>query len=131
VDRTARAALKLGRVRADDPRRAVATLSGGNQQRVIFGRWLLAGTKVLVLDQPTAGVDVAAKFDIYKQLIDLSAEGLAVVLVSNDYEEIACLADRVAVMREGRVVAEIEGIDATPERLYQVEMGTDSMHTQS
>ncbi|MHA3704644.1 sugar ABC transporter ATP-binding protein [Jatrophihabitans sp. YIM 134969] len=123
--RTAKAALVRGRVKADDHRRAVSTLSGGNQQRVVFGRWLLAGSAVLVLDQPTAGVDIAAKFDIYQQLLDLTAEGLAVAIVSSDYEEISCLADRVLVMRDGVVVAEVDGDDATPERLFQLEMGTD------
>ncbi|MTD17403.1 ATP-binding cassette domain-containing protein [Nakamurella sp. YIM 132087] len=121
---TAREALRRGRVRADDPQRPVATLSGGNQQRVIFARWLLAGSDVLVLDQPTAGVDVAAKFEIYEQLIDLTAQGLSVVMVSSDYEEIACLADRVLVFRDGSVVAEVDGAEVSPERLYQLEMGT-------
>ena len=123
--RTAKAAIARGRVKASDPRRAVSTLSGGNQQRVVFGRWLLAGSSVLVLDQPTAGVDIAAKFDIYQQLLDLTAEGLAVAIVSSDYEEICCLADRVLVMRDGAVVAEVDGVDATPELLFQLEMGTD------
>jgi ABC-type sugar transport system ATPase subunit len=123
----ARDALARGRVKADDPRRAVSTLSGGNQQRVIFARWLLAGSEVLILDQPTAGVDIAAKFEIYQQLLDLTAEGLAVAIVSSDYEEISCLADRVLIMRDGVIVAEIDGAAATPERLYQLEIGSDVM----
>ncbi|WP_375503119.1 sugar ABC transporter ATP-binding protein [uncultured Jatrophihabitans sp.] len=121
----ARRALVRGQVKAGDPRRAVSTLSGGNQQRVIFARWLLAESTVLVLDQPTAGVDIAAKFEIYQQLLDLTAEGLAVAMVSSDYEEISCLADRVIVMRDGVVVAELDGDAATPERLYQLEMGDE------
>lgn len=122
VLRTARRALARGGVRAPEPRRAVSTLSGGNQQRVVIARWLLADSGVLVLDQPTAGVDIAAKFEIYQQLLDLTAEGLAVVVVSSDYEEICCLADRVVVLRDGAVVGEVAGEDATPERLYQLEM---------
>ena len=122
VLRTTRRALARGGVRAADPRGAVSTLSGGNQQRVVIARWLVAPTGVLVLDQPTAGVDIAAKFEIYQQLLELTAEGLAVVVVSSDYEEICCLADRVVVLRDGAVVGEIAGADATPELLYQLEM---------
>jgi ABC-type sugar transport system ATPase subunit len=81
---------------------------------------------VLVLDQPTAGVDIAAKFEIYQQLLDLTAEGLAVVVVSSDYEEICCLADRVVVLRDGAIVGEIAGAEASPERLYQLEMDLQS-----
>ncbi|MCW2766066.1 MAG: Monosaccharide-transporting ATPase [Nocardioides sp.] len=126
VLRTARRALRRGGVRVDDPRRAVSTLSGGNQQRVVIARWLLADSGVLVLDQPTAGVDIAAKFEIYQQLLDLTAEGLAVVVVSSDYEEICCLADRVVVLRDGAVVGEVPGDGATPERLYQLEINMQS-----
>ncbi|MDQ1103607.1 sugar ABC transporter ATP-binding protein [Nocardioides zeae] len=122
VTRTARRALDRAGVRASDPRGRVSTLSGGNQQRVIIARWLLADCEVLVLDQPTAGVDVAAKFELYHQLLDLTAEGIAVVVVSSDYEEICALADRVVVMRGGAVVGEVQGADATPDRLYQLEM---------
>ncbi|KQS66759.1 sugar ABC transporter ATP-binding protein [Modestobacter sp. Leaf380] len=125
--RAAVEALRVGRVRADDPGRPVRVLSGGNQQRVVFSRWLAGGCRVLVLDQPTAGVDVVAKFDIYAQLLDLTAEGVAVVVVSSDYEEIAALADRVVVLRGGRVTATVDGADATPERLYALE--TLDQHT--
>ncbi|MEI4271353.1 sugar ABC transporter ATP-binding protein [Klenkia sp. LSe6-5] len=119
--RTAWAALRAGRVKADDPGRPVRTLSGGNQQRVVFSRWLLAECRVLVLDQPTAGVDVGAKFDIYAQLLDLAAEGVAVVVVSSDYEEICALADRVLVLRDGDLVAEVDGAAATPDGLFALE----------
>ena len=119
--RASLAALTAGRVRADDPGRPVRTLSGGNQQRVVFARWLSAGCQLLVLDQPTAGVDINAKFDIYAQLLDLTAGGIAVVVVSSDYEEICALADRVVVMRGGRVTARVDGRDATPENLYDLE----------
>ncbi|SHG97850.1 ribose transport system ATP-binding protein/rhamnose transport system ATP-binding protein [Jatrophihabitans endophyticus] len=123
VLRLVRDALRRGRVKADDPRRTVATLSGGNQQRVVLARWLLAGCRLLVLDQPTAGVDIASKFEIYQQLLDLAADGLAILFVSSDYEEISCLADRVLVMRDGVVTAELDGATATPDLLYQLEMG--------
>ena len=82
-------------------------------------------SEIFVLDQPTAGVDVNAKFVIYDEILSLTAGGAAVVIVSSDYEEICCLADRVLVMREGSVVAEIDGDDATPESLYKYEMGEE------
>jgi ABC-type sugar transport system ATPase subunit len=119
--RTAWEALRAGRVKADDPGRPVRTLSGGNQQRVVFARWLLADCRVLVLDQPTAGVDVGAKFDIYAQLLELAADGVAVVVVSSDYEEICALADRVLVLRGGDVVADVAGDRATPDGLFALE----------
>jgi ABC-type sugar transport system ATPase subunit len=124
--REAAAALERGGVRAASPGSPVRVLSGGNQQRVVFARWLSAGCRVLVLDQPTAGVDVAAKFDIYAQLLDLTAEGVAVVVVSSDYEEISALADRVLVMVGGVATAALEGDAITPERLYELE--TEGAH---
>ena len=127
VRRIARSALERGHIHVDDTQRAVMGLSGGNQQRVVLARWLLVGSEVLVLDQPTAGVDVAAKFEIYRQLLDLTAEGLAIVMVSSDYEETSALADRIAVMRDGQVIAELNGSDISPEKLYHVEMGFDPM----
>jgi ABC-type sugar transport system ATPase subunit len=117
-------ALLRGGVRANDPGSPVRALSGGNQQRVIFARWLRAGCRVLVLDQPTAGVDIAAKFAIYQQLLELTASGVAVVVVSSDYEEICALADRVLVMRGGAVVAEVDDGSITPEALYELETGS-------
>jgi len=121
--RAAIGALVKGKVRVASPGAPVRLLSGGNQQRVIISRWLLAGCRVLVLDQPTAGVDVAAKFDIYAQLLQLAADGLAVVVVSSDYEEICGLADRVLVMRGGSVVATVDGGSVTPDSLYELETG--------
>lgn len=112
-------------IKVADVDQQIKSLSGGNQQRVIFARWVMAGSDVFVLDQPTAGVDVNAKFVIYDEILSLTSRGAAVVIVSSDYEEICCLADRVLVMREGRVVAEIDGDDATPESLYKYEMGDE------
>ena len=111
-----------GNVKAGDVSNRVMTLSGGNQQKVILARWMLAGSRILVLDEPTAGIDVASKFEIYRRLLDLAALGFAVVIVSSDYEEIACLADRVLLMRDGRITAELDGEESTAEELYQREM---------
>jgi ribose transport system ATP-binding protein len=84
----------------------VATLSGGNQQKAVLARWLLRGCRVLLLDEPTRGVDVGARAELYAVVRRLADEGLAVLLVSSEIPEVLGLADRVLVLREGRVVHE-------------------------
>ncbi|GIE74738.1 sugar ABC transporter ATP-binding protein [Actinoplanes philippinensis] len=87
-----------------DVRRPVGTLSGGNQQKVVVGRWLLGDTRLLLLDEPTRGVDVGARAELYRVIRRLAAEGVGVLLVSSEVPEVLGLSDRVLVMREGRVV---------------------------
>lgn len=100
-------------VRPDDPDRSARTLSGGNQQKVLLARWLVHGCRVLLLDEPTRGVDVGARAEIYALIADLAALGAAVVVVSSEIPEVLGLADRVLVISEGRVVHEgpASGID--------------------
>ena len=110
----ARAREALSRVSGSDRLEPpAATLSGGNQQKLLFARALLAEPAVLIADEPTRGVDVGAKRDLYELLVELAASGLGVLLVSNEIEEILGLAHRVLVMRGGRIVAELGGDDAT------------------
>src|SRR5205085_1951207 len=78
----------------------VRTLSGGNQQKVVLGKWLLTSPRVLLLDEPTRGIDVGAKQEIYARIAALAEQGLAIVVVSSELEEIVGMADRVVVMRE-------------------------------
>ena len=85
---------------------AVATLSGGNQQKALFGKWLLRSPRVLLIDEPTRGVDVGAKRQIHQLIVDLAAEGVAVVCVSSEIEELLALSHRVLVLRHGRAVGE-------------------------
>jgi ABC-type sugar transport system ATPase subunit len=113
---------RLG-IHVADLQQPVRTLSGGNQQKVVLGRWLSIHSSVLVFDEPTAGVDVAAKVEIYRLLLDAAGEGAAALIVSSDFEEISALADRVLVVRDGKVVAEVSGDDANPHHLMQLEMG--------
>jgi ribose transport system ATP-binding protein len=91
-------------VRPPDPRRLVRTLSGGNQQKVVLARWLLRGCRLLVLDEPTRGVDVGARTEIYRLVRALADSGMGVLMVSSEIPEVLGLADRVLVVREGRVV---------------------------
>jgi simple sugar transport system ATP-binding protein/ribose transport system ATP-binding protein len=107
--RTARAALEDCDVRGAPYSAPVRTLSGGNQQKLLFARTLLCGPRVLVADEPTRGVDVGAKRAIYDLLAKLADDGLGVLLVSSELEELLGLAHRVLVMRRGRIVAELEG----------------------
>nr|BFE75764.1 sugar ABC transporter ATP-binding protein [Actinoplanes digitatis] len=93
-------------LRPRDVGRAVRTLSGGNQQKVVVGRWLLGGTKLLLLDEPTRGVDVGARAELYQVIHDLAARGVGVLLVSSEVPEVLGLADRVLVMREGHLIHE-------------------------
>ncbi|WP_020384958.1 sugar ABC transporter ATP-binding protein [Kribbella catacumbae] len=97
------AALEL---RPKDPRRPVRTLSGGNQQKVVVGRWLLKGCKVLLLDEPTRGVDIGARSELYALIRDLADSGVGVVVVSSEVPEVLGLADRVLVVADGRIVHE-------------------------
>lgn len=99
------AAVDLRGVRADSP---IAGLSGGNQQKALFAKWLLAPPKVLLVDEPTRGVDVAAKSRIHSMIIELAAKGTAVVVVSSELEEVIGLSHRVNVMRRGSIVAEFD-----------------------
>ncbi|GIJ45055.1 sugar ABC transporter ATP-binding protein [Virgisporangium aliadipatigenens] len=91
-------------LRPRDTRRVVRTLSGGNQQKVVVGRWLLGGTRLLLLDEPTRGVDVGARAELYRVIRDLADSGVGVLMVSSEVPEVLGLADRVVVMREGRIV---------------------------
>lgn len=102
--RAARAATRELSLRPDDPDTPVCTLSGGNQQKAVLARWLLRGCRVLLLDEPTRGVDVGARAELYAVIRRLADEGLAVLLVSSEVPEVLGLADRVLVLREGRVV---------------------------
>jgi ribose transport system ATP-binding protein len=97
----------------DNPDRITRELSGGNQQKVVLARWLLRECRVLLLDEPTRGVDVGAKAEIYRLIAELSASGIAVVVVSSEMEELMGLSTRILIMREGELVAEVDGDSAT------------------
>ena len=108
----ARAAVELGRavgLRPNDPHLAIEGLSGGNQQKVVIGRWLATGRRLLVAEDPTAGVDVGAKADIYRLIARALEAGLAVVVVSTDFEEVAHICHRALVFSHGHIVTELAG----------------------
>jgi D-xylose transport system ATP-binding protein len=115
--------MKSLRVKANSPLTIAGTLSGGNQQKVVLGKWLLTNPKVLFLDEPTRGIDVGAKQEIYAEINKLAETGLAIVLVSSELPEVLGLSDRVIVLHEGRVTGEFTRREATPEKVMAAATG--------
>ena len=111
------------RIKAPSVFTVAGTLSGGNQQKVVLAKWLLTNPKVLFLDEPTRGIDVGAKQEIYVQINRLASEGLAIVLVSSELPEVLGLSDRVIVLHEGRVTGEFSRAEATAERVMACATG--------
>lgn len=115
----ARAQIEKLHIRPPDPDKTVARMSGGNQQKVLLARWLFAGSKVFLLDEPTRGVDVAARSEIYRVINQLAEAGAAVVMVSSDLPELLGMTDRILVMRRGRLVAELDARRTTQEEILR------------
>jgi ribose transport system ATP-binding protein len=101
----------------------VASLSGGNQQKVAIARWLLQRCRLLVIDEPTRGVDVGGRHDIYELLEELAGSGVAVLMISSDLPEVLGMADRIVVMHEGRMTGVLPGASATQEEILRLAMG--------
>ena len=108
------------RIRMADDRQPIGTLSGGNQQKVLFARALMSDPKLLLLDEPTHGVDVGAKADIYEIVSQAAANGLAVIMASSEIPEIMALCDRVAVLSLGRLVGVVERGQITEQHLLSL-----------
>lgn len=102
----------------------VMNLSGGNQQKVVLCKWLMSNPNVLILDEPTRGIDVGAKAEIYKIMNDLAKKGVAIIMISSEMPEILGVADRIVVLREGNLSGEISGEDATQEQLIRFAAAT-------
>ncbi len=112
-------------VRTPGMDRSVANLSGGNQQKVVLARWLARDCEVLVLDEPTRGVDVGAKAEIYAIIDELAQQQVAVLLISSELPEVLGLADRIVVMESGRVTGELDAAEATEEAILALAMASD------
>ncbi len=108
------AAIEALRVRAANPQVTVGSLSGGNQQKVLLSRWLEIGPKVLILDEPTRGIDIGAKSEIYRIIDELARRRIGVIVISSELPEIVGICDRVLVMREGRIAGEVGGPGGEP-----------------
>mgnify|MGYP006305300531 CR=1 FL=1 len=92
-------------------------LSGGNQQKTILARWLASNPKVLILDEPTKGIDVGAKAEIYRIICDLAHQGIGIIVISSELPEVLGISDRILVMRQGRICGEFLREDATEEKV--------------
>ncbi|MFN0116652.1 MAG: sugar ABC transporter ATP-binding protein [Paracoccaceae bacterium] len=114
-DALARASITQFGIRARGPEQIVRQLSGGNQQKVVLAKWLAAKPRILIMDEPTRGIDVGAKAEIHALMSRLAGEGLAVLMISSELPEVLGMSDRVLVMREGRFVAEFDRAGATPD----------------
>jgi rhamnose transport system ATP-binding protein len=110
--------LKYGRMS-----NAVSTLSGGNQQKVVLGKWLARQPSLLIIDEPTRGIDVGTRSEVHRILDGLVADGLAVLMISSELPEVLGLADRILVLHEGRLAAELDGADATEENVMRAATG--------
>ena len=110
------------RVRTPSLDQEVGKLSGGNQQKVVLARWLAAKPKVLILDEPTRGIDVGAKAEIYRLIDELANEGLGIMFISSELPELLGLADRIYVMQNGRITGELSGASATEEAVLGLAM---------
>ncbi len=119
----ARKSMKDLHVKANSPLTVTGTLSGGNQQKVVLGKWLLTQPKVLFLDEPTRGIDVGAKQEIYANINALAKQGLAIVMVSSELPEVIGLSDRILVLHEGRLTGEFSRANVTPENVMAAATG--------
>ncbi|TWT86006.1 Ribose import ATP-binding protein RbsA [Posidoniimonas polymericola] len=111
-------------IKSAGPRQAVRTLSGGNQQKVVLAKWLATEPKVLMLDEPTRGIDIGAKREIYTLIDELAASGLGVLMVSSELPEVLALSDRILVLSEGRLIAEFTRDEATDDKLLAAALPT-------
>jgi len=114
------------RIKTPGPEQRVGLLSGGNQQKVVLGKWLAAGVDVLILDEPTRGIDVGSKVEIYELMNKLTEAGVAILMISSELPEILGMSDRILAMHQGRIVAELEAQGATQEQVLQAALGRAS-----
>ncbi len=112
-------------IKARSMHQEVETLSGGNQQKVVLAKWLETHPKVLLLDEPTLGVDVGAKHDIYSLMNQWTAQGMAILLITSELPELLAMSDRIMVMHRGRITAEFAKTEATQEKIIQAAMGEE------
>ncbi|TYL49832.1 sugar ABC transporter ATP-binding protein [Nocardioides sp. BGMRC 2183] len=105
-----------------------ATMSGGNQQKVVIAKWLATDPKLLIIDEPTRGIDVGTKSEVHRLLSDLAGQGLAILMISSELPEVLGMADRVLVVHEGRITAELDRAEANPENIMRAATNADPAH---
>jgi ABC-type sugar transport system ATPase subunit len=105
------------RIKTPSVETKIATLSGGNQQKVVLSKWLAIRPQILILDEPTRGIDVGAKAEIHRIISDLAAQGVGIIMISSELPEILGMSDRIIVMHEGRITGTLKPEEATQERI--------------
>jgi ribose transport system ATP-binding protein len=111
------------RIRTPSVEQRVRNLSGGNQQKVVLAKWLFTRSKVLIFDEPTRGIDVGSKVEIYQLMNELAAKGVAIIMISSELPEILGMSDRILVMHEGRIAGELSREEATQEKIMHLATG--------
>ena len=107
-------------IRTPSPEQEIRYLSGGNQQKVVIGKWLLADSRVLIVDEPTRGIDVGAKVEIYELMNELTENGAGILMISSDLPEVLGMSDRILVMGEGRITGELPAEEANGENVMEL-----------
>jgi D-xylose transport system ATP-binding protein len=113
-------------IKASNLQAMADSLSGGNQQKVVIAKWLMSQPKVLIMDDPTRGIDVGTKYEIYKIMNDLAEKGIAIIMISSDLEEVLGMSDRIMVMCENHSVCTLDTAKATQEKIMALATGTVS-----
>jgi len=111
------------RIKTPNTKNSINNLSGGNQQKVIIARWLLANCQIFIFDEPTRGIDVGAKEEIYRLISDLAEQGKSIIMISSDLPELIAMSDRVIVMRGGKIVGEVSGDDINEQKILSYSIG--------
>lgn len=108
------------RIRLNSENQIVSSLSGGNQQKVVVGKWLLTAPEIILMDEPTRGIDVGAKYEIYQLIQQMAKEGKSIIMISSEMPELIGICDRIVVLKEGRMVGELDGPGATQEKIMSM-----------
>ena len=121
--RTGEKYVKLLNIKAPSAQTRVVNLSGGNQQKVVLGKWFNTGGEIYIFDEPSLGIDVGSKQEIYKVMVDLLKEDKAILMVSSDMPEVISMSDRVIVFKQGQIAGELAGDDITEEAILTLSIG--------
>ena len=112
-------------IKATSVQQAALNLSGGNQQKVVLAKWIFAHPKLMILDEPTRGIDVGAKYEIYSLMNDMVSKGMSIIMISSELPEVIGMSDRIYVMCEGRITGEVSGADATEQNIMRLATDTE------
>lgn len=108
------------KIKTNHKNQLVETLSGGNQQKIVLAKWLLTNPQILILDEPTRGIDIGAKAEIYKLINQLTEEGYSIIMISSEMQEILGMSDRIIVLCEGRIAGTLSAQEATQEKILSL-----------